>query len=129
MAQGHSYDSEEGRAICAAITAVMTGVSYATSAEIASEVGAFPKYKKNKKHMLRVMRNHRLAAHGEAKGYKGLSILPVPLDASSCPDTDLVAAARAAWDRGRGSGRGTWLPQCAGNSDCPDRNNRSGNGL
>jgi ribonucleoside-diphosphate reductase alpha chain len=49
--------------------------------------------------MLRVMRNHRLAAHGEAKGYKGLSILPVPLDASSCPDTDLVAAARAAWDR------------------------------
>ena len=99
MAQGHSYDSEEGRAICAAITAVMTGVSYATSAEIASEVGAFPQYKKNRKHMLRVMRNHRLAAHGEAKGYKGLSILPVPLDASSCSDTDLVAAARAAWDR------------------------------
>ena len=77
----------------------MTGVSYATSAEIASEVGAFSKYKKNKKHMLRVMKNHRLAAYGEAKGYKGLSILPVPLDASSCPDTDLVAAARAAWDR------------------------------
>ncbi len=99
MAQGYSYDSDEGRAICAAITAVMTGVSYATSAEIASEVGAFSKYKKNKKHMLRVMKNHRLAAHGEAKGYKGLSILPVPLDASSCPDTDLVAAARAAWDR------------------------------
>ncbi len=99
MAQGHSYDSDEGRAICAAITAVMTGISYATSAEIASEVGAFPKYKKNKKHMLRVMKNHRLAAHGKATGYKGLSILPVPLDADSCTDTDLVAAAQAAWDK------------------------------
>ena len=99
MAQGHSYDSDEGRAICAAITAVMTGVSYATSAEIASEVGAFPQYKKNKKHMLRVMKNHRLAAHGDASGYEGLSIMPVPLDADSCPDTNLVEAARTAWDK------------------------------
>ncbi len=99
MAQGHSYDSDEGRAICAAITAIMTGVSYATSAEIASEVGAFPQYKKNAKHMLRVMKNHRLAAHGKTKGYKGLSILPVPLDAASCPDQALVSAATAAWDK------------------------------
>ncbi|MEC7485136.1 MAG: vitamin B12-dependent ribonucleotide reductase [Pseudomonadota bacterium] len=98
MAQGHSYDSDEGRAICGAISAIMTGVAYATSAEIAGEVGAFPQYKKNAKHMLRVMKNHRLAAHGKAKGYRGLSILPVPLDAASCPDASLIDAAKAAWD-------------------------------
>ena len=98
MAQGHSYDSDEGRAICGAISAIMTGVAYATSAEIAGEVGAFPQYKKNAKHMLRVMKNHRLAAHGKAKGYRGLSILPVPLDAASCPDKALIEAAKAAWD-------------------------------
>ena len=99
MAQGHSYDSDEGRAICGSISAIMTGVSYATSAEIASEVGPFPQYKKNAKHMLRVMKNHRLAAHGKAKGYKGLNILPVPLDAAPCPDNKLIDAAKAAWDK------------------------------
>jgi ribonucleoside-diphosphate reductase alpha chain len=98
MAQGHSYDSDEGRAICAAITAIMTGVSYSTSAEVASEVGAFPQFEKNRKHMLRVMKNHRLAAHGKSSGYKGLSILPVPLDAKACPNPALVTAAKAAWD-------------------------------
>ena len=99
MAQGHSYDSDEGRAICGSISAIMTGVAYATSAEIASEVGPFPQYKKNAKHMLRVMKNHRLAAHGKAKGYKGLNILPVPLDAAPCPDNKLIDAAKAAWDK------------------------------
>jgi ribonucleoside-diphosphate reductase alpha chain len=99
MAQGHSYDSDEGRAICGSISAIMTGVAYATSAEIASEVGPFPQYKKNAKHMLRVMKNHRLAAHGKAKGYKGLNILPVPLDAAPCPDQKLIDAAKAAWDK------------------------------
>ncbi|MCH1475466.1 MAG: vitamin B12-dependent ribonucleotide reductase [Alphaproteobacteria bacterium] len=98
MAQGHSYDSDEGRAICGSISAIMTGVAYATSAEIASEVGPFPQYQKNAKHMLRVMKNHRLAAHGKAKGYKGLNILPVPLDAAPCPDKKLIDAAKAAWD-------------------------------
>ena len=99
MAQGHSYDSDEGRAICGSISAIMTGVAYATSAEIASEVGPFPQYKKNAKHMLRVMKNHQLAAHGKAKGYKGLNILPVPLDAAPCPDQKLIDAAKAAWDK------------------------------
>ena len=99
MAQGHSYDSDEGRAICGAISAIMTGISYATSAEVASEVGPFPQYKKNARHMMRVMKNHRLAAHGKAKGYKGLSILPVPLDAAPCPDKTLIEAAKAAWDK------------------------------
>ena len=98
MASGFSYDSEEGRALCGAITAVMTGRSYATSAEIASEVGAFPRYAENADHMLRVMRNHRRAAYSENKGYEGLSVLPVPLDADNCPEAGLVDAAKAAWD-------------------------------
>ena len=98
MAEGHSYDSDEGRAICGSISAIMTGIAYATSAEIASEVGAFPNYKKNAKHMLRVINNHRLAAHGKSAGYEGLEILPVPLDIKSCPDQTLPEAAKAAWD-------------------------------
>ncbi len=98
MAEGHSYDSNEGRAICGSISAIMTGIAYATSAEIASEVGAFQKYKDNAKNMQRVMNNHRLAAHGKSTGYKGLGILPVPLDIESCPDKLLTKAAKAAWD-------------------------------
>ncbi|HZH26258.1 MAG TPA: vitamin B12-dependent ribonucleotide reductase [Azospirillaceae bacterium] len=98
MSSGIPYDSDEGRAICAALTAVMTGVSYATSAEMAKELGPFPAYGPNRDHMLRVIRNHRRAAHGETDGYEGLSILPVPLNAAQCPDQGLVKAARKAWD-------------------------------
>jgi ribonucleoside-diphosphate reductase alpha chain len=99
MASGLPYDSDEGRALCAAITSVMTGVSYATSAEMARELGAFPHYTGNRKDMLRVIRNHRRAAHGEHQGYEALSTDPVPLDAANCPDYTLVAAAARAWDR------------------------------
>jgi ribonucleoside-diphosphate reductase alpha chain len=98
MASGLSYDSDEGRALCAAITAVMTGVAYATSAEMAGELGAFPGYARNREAMLRVIRNHRRAAHGESRGYEGLATLPVLLDAANCSDAALVAAARHAWD-------------------------------
>ena len=98
MTSGISYDSAEGRAICGALTAIMTGVSYATSAEMAKELGPFPGYKDNAKHMLRVIRNHRRAAHGEATGYEGLNVAPVPLDWASCPDQTLVEHARKAWD-------------------------------
>ena len=69
MVSGIPYDSQKGRAICAAITATMTGVSYATSAEIARDLGAFPRYAENADAMLRVIRNHRRAAHGETGGY------------------------------------------------------------
>ena len=65
MTMGLSYDFKEGRALCGALTAIMTGISYATSAEMAKELGPFPGYKKNAGHMLRVIRNHRRAAHGE----------------------------------------------------------------
>ncbi|MEL7543392.1 MAG: vitamin B12-dependent ribonucleotide reductase, partial [Pseudomonadota bacterium] len=99
MASGYSYDSEEGRALCGAITAVMTGTSYATSAEMAQELGAFEGYADNAQDMLRVIRNHRRAAYGHADGYEKLSTPPLPLDHAACPDQALVTAACRAWDR------------------------------
>ncbi len=98
MTSGIGYDSDEGRAIGGAITAILTGVSYATSAEMAKQLGPFPSYKPNAKHMLRVMRNHRNAAYGNDKGYEKLSINPVPLDHGNCPDQRLVDHAKKAWD-------------------------------
>lgn len=98
MTMGLSYDSKEGRALCGALTAVMTGITYKTSAEMAAELGTFPGYKKNAAHMLRVIRNHRRAAHGESSGYEALSVNPVPLDHASCPQADIVAHAKTAWD-------------------------------
>src|SRR5690606_25565280 len=74
-------------------------VAYATSAEMASELGAFPDYQRNSAHMLRVIRNHRRAAHGETEGYEKLAVNPVPLQAEDCPSEDLIAHARAAWDK------------------------------
>ncbi len=98
MSMGLGYDSAEGRAIAGAISAVMTGVSYATSAEMAGELGTFPGFDRNREHMLRVVRNHRRAAYGEGSGYEGLSVAPVPLDLAHLPDPGLAAAARRAWD-------------------------------
>ncbi|MBX3548775.1 MAG: vitamin B12-dependent ribonucleotide reductase [Xanthobacteraceae bacterium] len=99
MTAGIAYDSDEARAFTGAITAIMTGVSYATSAEMAAELGAFPGFEPNREHMLRVIRNHRRAAHGDKDGYEQLSIPPVPLDIPNCPDERLVARAAAAWNR------------------------------
>ncbi len=98
MNMGLSYDSDKGRALCGALSALMTGVSYATSAEIARERGPFPGYRKNADDMLRVIRNHRRAAHGETTGYEGLKVLPVPLDHVNCPDKELLNLSHAAWD-------------------------------
>ena len=99
MTSGIPYDSDEGRGICAALTALMTGVAYATSAEMASELGAFPEYPLNAPHMLRVMRNHRRAAYGETDGYEKLAVTPVPLNSDHVPQKELIEHARAAWDR------------------------------
>jgi len=99
MTSGIPYDSDAGRAIGGALTAIMTGISYATSAEMAEKLGPFPGYKKNREHMLRVMRNHRRAAYGERTGYEKVATPPVPLDHASCPDQALIAHAKAAWDR------------------------------
>jgi ribonucleoside-diphosphate reductase alpha chain len=99
MASGLPYDSDAGRATCAAITALMTGVAYETSADMAEELGAFPGYYDNANSMLRVIRNHRRAAHGEIAGYEGLSVNPVPLDHANCPQASIYEAATNAWDR------------------------------
>lgn len=98
MTMGLSYDSKEGRALCGALSAIMTGIAYKTSAEMAGELGSFPGYKKNAAHMLRVIRNHRRAARGEATGYEALSVAPVPLDHAHCPQVSLVSHAIQAWD-------------------------------
>ncbi|HEX6913691.1 MAG TPA: vitamin B12-dependent ribonucleotide reductase, partial [Chitinophagaceae bacterium] len=97
MLSGIPYDSEEARGIAGAITAIMTGVAYKTSAEMASYLGAFSKYEENKEDMLRVMRNHRAAAYDAEEAYVGLSVKPVGIKAKYCPDYLLKAATRA-WD-------------------------------
>ena len=99
MSSGIPYDSDAGRAIGAALTAIMTGISYATSAEMAAELGTFPGFPQNREHMLRIMRNHRRAAYGEAVGYERLGVNPVPIEASHCPDPKLVSHAKLAWDK------------------------------
>jgi ribonucleoside-diphosphate reductase alpha chain len=93
MVQGIPYDSPEGRAQCGAITALMHAASYAMSAEIAAEVGPFPRYGANREAMLRVIRNHRRAAYGTpAEEYEGLTIRPVALDPRHTPEYLLQAA-------------------------------------
>ncbi len=98
MNMGFGYDSDEGRAMAGALTAIMTGVAYATSAEMAGELGPFDGYKRNAQHMLRVIRNHRTAAYGATEGYDTLEVKPVPLDHANCPDAKLIELAMASWD-------------------------------
>ncbi|HEV7339685.1 MAG TPA: vitamin B12-dependent ribonucleotide reductase [Bosea sp. (in: a-proteobacteria)] len=110
MTMGLGYDSDEGRALAGALTAIMTGVSYATSAEMAGELGPFPGYKKNASHMLRVIRNHRTAAHGQADGYEGLQVTPVPLDHGTLArlggsSIKLSERARIVWDEALSLGK------------------------
>ncbi len=96
MVSGIPYDSEEARNIAAALTAIMTGTAYKTSAEIAAVLGPFPRFAENKESMLRVMHNHRLAAY-DADEYEGLSLKPQGIKAKYCPDYLLKAACKS-WD-------------------------------
>jgi ribonucleoside-diphosphate reductase alpha chain len=96
MRQGIAYDSDKGRAIAGAMTAILTGHSYATSAEIAETTGPFPRFSENRESMLRVMRNHRRAAYGDTD-YEGVSHKVMAIDSELCPE-DLLAAARSSWD-------------------------------
>ena len=99
MVQGVPYDSAEGRAQCGALTAIMHAAAYAASAEIAAEVGPFPRYEANREAMLRVVRNHRRAAYNAPKEeYEGLTIPPMGIDRRYCPD-HLLEAARRESDR------------------------------
>jgi ribonucleoside-diphosphate reductase alpha chain len=97
MVSGIPYDSKEAMAIGGAITAIMTGTSYATSAEMASFLGTFEEYKNNQEHMLRVIRNHRFAAYNLSE-YEELSVKPVGIDPAYCPDY-LLSSATGAWDK------------------------------
>ncbi len=98
MSCGISYDSDQGRAICAAFSAILTGVAYAASAEMARELGPFEAYGDNAAAMLRVMRNHKRAADGEAFGYEALAIAPVPLDHTALGAYGALGEhAKAAW--------------------------------
>jgi len=97
MVSGIPYDSDKGRAIAGAITAIMNGVAYKTSAEMAKHLGAFSQYEANKKHMLRVMRNHRAAAYDATGAYEELETKPMGINAKYCPDY-LLKAATKAWD-------------------------------
>jgi ribonucleoside-diphosphate reductase alpha chain len=107
MSSGIAYDSKQGRAVAAALAALMTGASYAASAAMARELGAFKGYAKNSDHMLRVVRNHRRAAYGALDGYEKLSTKPVPLNAVEMPAAGfegLVDRARASWDEALAQG-------------------------
>jgi ribonucleoside-diphosphate reductase alpha chain len=99
MRQGIPYDSDEGRAITGALTAILTGDAYAASAEMAAVLGPFPRFAENRDAMLRVMRNHRRATYdADPTEYEGLTHKVVGIDADLCPE-DLLVAARESWDR------------------------------
>ena len=99
MQMGIPYDSAQGRAICGALTGILTGESYATSAEMAEHLGAFPNFEKNREHMLRVMRNHRRAAYdAPVKEYEELHVTPVGIHQKECPSY-LLEPAKECWDR------------------------------
>src|SRR4029453_16303952 len=104
MSSGISYDSDAGRQIAGTLTAILTGVSYATSAEMAGLLGVFPGFKKNREAVVRVIRNPRPAAHGERSGYEKIATAPVPLDHKICAAVGgdlprLADHAKRAWDR------------------------------
>ena len=99
MRQGIPYDSPKALALCGALTALMTGESYATSAEMAAELGPFPGYKRNRDHMLRVIRNHRHASyHAPFSEYERLTVNPAGIQPEHC-SPELLIAARRSWDR------------------------------
>ncbi len=83
MAQGLPYDSDEGRAQAAAITALLTGRAYATSAKLARRVGPFAGYHKDREGMIRILKQHQTAVKG--------------IDASLVSE-QLLSAATEAWD-------------------------------
>lgn len=98
MVMGIPYDSKKGRSISGALTAILCGDSYATSAEMAKELGAFPKYEENREAMLRVIRNHRRAAYNtSSEDYEGLSVTPMGIDPEFCL-SDLLESAKQSWD-------------------------------
>jgi len=133
MQAGIPYDSERGRAICGCLSSVLTGRSYATSAEMAAEHGAFKGFPKNKEHMLRVIRNHRRAAYGVSRdddqaskhalgNYEGLEIKPVPIDANALTSSDEAFGTLANTDEILTQARRTWDEALKGGGEHGFRN-------
>ncbi|NGP76169.1 vitamin B12-dependent ribonucleotide reductase [Balneolaceae bacterium YR4-1] len=99
MVQGVPYDSPEGCAIAGSLTSIIHMGAYATSAELAKELGTFEGYERNEEHMQRVLRNHRRAAYNvDPEKYEGLTVKPMGIDANIAPDY-LLKAAREEADR------------------------------
>lgn len=97
MIMGAPYNSKKANSITAALSALLTGMSYRTSAELAGELGPFAGYQNNKEEMLRVLRNHRRAAYNSPETeYEGLSITPTGLP-SSTPEY-LLKPSQQVWD-------------------------------
>ncbi|MGB8248535.1 MAG: vitamin B12-dependent ribonucleotide reductase [Chlorobium sp.] len=105
MVLGIPYDSPKALALAGAISALMTGQAYVTSAEMAKDLGAFAGYAANSKEMLRVIRNHRRAARNNSEEeYEGLSVKPRGIDSEYCP-ADLFEAAGKIWDEALQKGK------------------------
>ncbi len=102
MHMGIAYGSEQALALTGALTAVMCGESYRTSAEMAMELGAFPRFEHNRDDMLRVIRNHREAAHSGSQ-FVGLTIKPMTLNHSLLP-SNLSEASKRLWDEALNGG-------------------------
>ena len=99
MRMGVPYDSERGYAWCGALSSLLSGQSYLTSAEIARELGPFPAFYRNREHMMRVIRNHRRASYNADRSeYEGLTIKPQGINPNYLPE-DVVGAAREVWDK------------------------------
>jgi ribonucleotide reductase alpha subunit len=97
LAQAVAYDSEAGRALCAAICGLVTAEAFAVSAELAALRGASASFFAERETILRVLRNHSRAVHGDKTDYEKISVLPHPLSLQHCPDLALAAAAQSRW--------------------------------
>ncbi|RKX28937.1 MAG: adenosylcobalamin-dependent ribonucleoside-diphosphate reductase, partial [Candidatus Zixiibacteriota bacterium] len=98
MRLGIPYDSPESYAWTGALSAMLTGQAYITSAEMAKELGPFPNFFRNRDDMLRVIRNHRRAAYNAKKSeYEDLTVKPTGINPNYVPE-ELVVAARQVWD-------------------------------
>jgi len=97
MSCGYPYDSKEARGLIGGITALMTGITYQTSIEMASELGPFSRYEANKEHLLRVIRNHRAAVYNDFDAYDGLNTDIYGLN-SDYVDKNIMNACKRIWD-------------------------------
>ena len=129
MTMGHGYDSAEGRALCGALTAIMTGAAYATSAEMAGELGAFPGYAANAEAHAAGDPQPPPRGAGASHRLRGARVPPVALDHANCPDSALVNLAHAVWDEALELGAAARLPQRPDDGDRADRHDRAGHGL